>query len=613
MDNNFDRELDGATRRHELFFWIFSVFALFFFLGYNALWASEDRWGEIAREMLISGDWLHPAINWQVYFDKPPLSYWLILPFAMLRGGVDEFIVRIPSALAGLAGLWGTLLLAKKLFDRRTALLAGWLLLSCYGFLFWARTAAADMANLAAIIVAVAYFFRVEEKAKFLHYLAFYLICFLGALAKGLPALVMPFVVIAPHLLMEKRWLKHLNVSNFLAAFLAAGLYFLPFYLASVIPLEPPFQAQGNELTGLELVWRENVVRVFAAFDHKDPFYSYFYNLPRTLLPWVLVIGVAIAGMVRNWKKLPPVVRELMIGALAMFVLFCCSTSRRWYYILPVMPFCTVLAAAALCRGFSVEKWDRPAWFLMRILVIVISSLGVASLVGIPIWNHFLAFSPPLLLLVSLPVAGALILGVILLDNQPESPIEALTGLPRRLASTVVGGAILMACVFDCVIPSLTEYRTEKPLYLAMREAELEISPERIFVWRDDVPPKMLFYLDLSRPVTDSPDYLWKRAFTPEEIEVMPIARRRAEQYARNFGDLRKFLERNAGQQVMILSCDRKEDLEPLARAAAELGLSIKVDAPDFSERNFDVVESKSRRRSVWTPRLPQKSEESRK
>jgi len=613
MDNNLDLELNGATRRHELFFWFFSAFVLSFLLGYNALWASEDRWAEIAREMLISGDWLHPAINWQVYFDKPPLSYWLILPFAMIRGGVDEFIARIPSALAGLAGLWGTLLLSKKLFDRRTALLAGWLLLSCYGFLFWARTAAADMANLAAIILAVAYFFRVEEKAKFHHYLVFYLICFLGALTKGLPALVMPFVVIAPHLLMEKRWLKHLKISNFLAFFLAAGLYFLPFYLASVIPLVPPFQAQGNELSGLALVWRENVVRVFDAFDHKDPFYSYFYNLPRTLLPWALVIGVAIAGMVRNWKKLPPVVRELMIGALAMFILFCCSTSRRWYYILPVMPFCTVLAAAALCRDLSVEKWDRPAWLLMRILVIAISSLGVACLVGIPLWNHFLAFSPPLLLLISLPVAGALILGVILLDNQPESPVEALTGLPRRLGSTIFGGAILMACVFDCVIPSLTEYRTEKPLYMAMRDAELGIPVDRMFVWRDEAPPKMLFYLNLPRPMADSPDFIWKRAFTPEQIGAMPIAQRRAEQYARNFADLRKFLERNAGQQVMILSFDRKEDLEPLARAAAELGLAINVEAPDFSERNFDVMESKSRRRSVWTPRLPLKAEENRK
>lgn len=339
MDNHLDQELTGATRRNELFFWLFSIVALFLFLGHNALWASEDRWAEIAREMLITGDLLHPALNWQVYFDKPHLTYWLILPFAIVRGGFDEFIVRIPSALAGLAGLWGTLMLSKKAIrPPDCAAGPGWMLLTCYGFLFWARTAAADTANLAAIILAVAYFYQVEEKATFHRYLIFYLICFLGALAKGLPALVMPFVVIAPHLLAEKRWLKHLRVSNFLAFFLAAGLYFLPFYLASILPMEPPLRAQGNELSGLELVWRENIVRVFDAFDHKDPFYSYFYNLPRTLLPWVLVIGVSIAGMVRNWKKLPPPVRELMIGTLAMFVLFCCSTSRRWYYILPVMP-----------------------------------------------------------------------------------------------------------------------------------------------------------------------------------------------------------------------------------------------------------------------------------
>ena len=133
MDNHLDQELTGATRRNELFFWLFSIVALFLFLGHNALWASEDRWAEIAREMLITGDLLHPALNWQVYFDKPHLTYWLILPFAIVRGGFDEFIVRIPSALAGLAGLWGTLMLSKKLFDRRTALLAGWMLLTCYG------------------------------------------------------------------------------------------------------------------------------------------------------------------------------------------------------------------------------------------------------------------------------------------------------------------------------------------------------------------------------------------------------------------------------------------------------------------------------------------------
>ena len=130
MDHSFSKEPVPVSRRSEFFFWGFAVLVLFLFLGHNALSGSEDRWAEIAREMAISGDWLHPSLNWKIYFDKPLLTYWLILPFALLYGGFNEFIVRIPSALAGLAGLWGILLLGRKLFDRRTALLAGWMLLS---------------------------------------------------------------------------------------------------------------------------------------------------------------------------------------------------------------------------------------------------------------------------------------------------------------------------------------------------------------------------------------------------------------------------------------------------------------------------------------------------
>ena len=205
MAGNTDPSEAVARRRNELFFWAFAVAALLIFLGRNALWTSEGRWAEIVREMIASGDYLHPSLNWQIYFDKPQLSYWLIVPFAHVLNGVNEFTVRLPSALAALVGLFGTVTLGKRLFDRQTALLGGWLLLGSYGFLFWGRTAAADMANLAAVILAVAYFFQVEERAGFFHYLGFYLICFAGALAKGLPAVILPLALILPHLLAEKR------------------------------------------------------------------------------------------------------------------------------------------------------------------------------------------------------------------------------------------------------------------------------------------------------------------------------------------------------------------------------------------------------------------------
>ncbi len=589
MDHTFDPQLD-VSRKNWMFFWCFAVVALFMFLGHNALWASEDRWAEIVREMMLTGDFLHPSINWRVYFDKPLLTYWLVLPFAYLTGGVDEFVVRTPSALAGLAGLYGTMLLGKKLFSARVALLGCWMLLTGYGFLFWARAAAADVANLSAIILAAAFFYQVEEKAGFRKYFFFYLICFAGAWAKGLPALVMPFVVIAPHLLMKKRWKKHLKASNFLAFFLAAGIYFLPFYLASVIPLTPPQLAQNNGLSGLELVWRENIVRVFQPFDHKDPFYSYLYNLPRILAPWTLLIGVGIAGMIRNWKKLPSATRELMIGTLLIFLLFSASGSRRWYYILPLMPFCALLGAEGLAAAAGIDRWNRCAVTVMRYVIIVAASLGVAALFSFPLWNRLLGFELPWLLILAPPVAGALTLLVMLFDNQPGNPLEHLTGLPKQLAAVILGGSVLTAAVFGAIHPSLTAFRTEKPFHLAMKKEIVGIPPQNFFYWCDEADAKTLFFLDLPGPIQDTG--------VSADVEMLT-------------GKLREFLQKNAGRQVVLFSYLREQrELKLLAQAVEKLGLPLDVNQPAFSEQPVENISQKSKkRRGAWIFTAPEQQE----
>src|SRR5947207_12532685 len=85
--------------------WITTFVLLFVSLGVRQLWKSEDRWAEAAREMLLWGDYFHPRINGTVYFDKPVLGYWLIALTAKLVGRLNEWTVRLPSALAGLAAL----------------------------------------------------------------------------------------------------------------------------------------------------------------------------------------------------------------------------------------------------------------------------------------------------------------------------------------------------------------------------------------------------------------------------------------------------------------------------------------------------------------------------
>src|SRR5260370_15931452 len=55
--------------------------AILFFarLGARALWSSEFRWAEIAREMIVTHNYFWPTINGHVYYDNPLRSNCLLL------------------------------------------------------------------------------------------------------------------------------------------------------------------------------------------------------------------------------------------------------------------------------------------------------------------------------------------------------------------------------------------------------------------------------------------------------------------------------------------------------------------------------------------------------
>ena len=262
-------------------FWLFACFMMFFSLGIYPCIRSESRWFEVVREMLMTGDWLHPRINGQPYFDKPLISYWFAAVVSKLAGGhVTELSVRLPSAVFALAGLGCIISVARKFYSERTAYLAGWLLLSTYSFIVWGRLAEADMEQTVFIVMAVTVYLHHREKASFWAYFVFWACCAVGAQTKGLPALVIPPALAVIDCIVRKSFRLHLNWKFFLALILGGlCLYAVPFVLEAVT-------SDNYGASGIVLVFRENLVRVFNPWDHnKDPFYIYVEYLPILLIP----------------------------------------------------------------------------------------------------------------------------------------------------------------------------------------------------------------------------------------------------------------------------------------------------------------------------------------
>src|SRR6185437_8572945 len=89
-------------------------------IGARALWASEFRWAEIAREMILNHNYFWPTMNGHVYYDKPLGSYWLVVASTWVTGGMNEAAARLPSALMGLLAVALLIGLGRDLYDRRT-------------------------------------------------------------------------------------------------------------------------------------------------------------------------------------------------------------------------------------------------------------------------------------------------------------------------------------------------------------------------------------------------------------------------------------------------------------------------------------------------------------
>ncbi|MDB6063603.1 MAG: hypothetical protein JWM78_3706 [Verrucomicrobiaceae bacterium] len=479
--------------KDRIFFWVAAILLLFFRLGDSGPWQSEDRWLEVGREMLASGKFFKPTINLTSYFDKPLLSYWLELLAAQLSGGLGTLAMRLPSAISALIALWSTIALGEKLWSKDSGVIAGWILLTSFGFLQWGRLGEADMENLAATIVAVCWYWRQRDRQHFGNYLTFYLIIAIGAQCKGLTAAAVPLIVILPDLLKDKRWKEHLHITHAFAAMIAASVYALPFNIATAV--------NGNldniaiEQHGWDLVIRENIVRYFAPFDHTGSISTYFIAIPQFLFPWSFVFITALIAA-RSKKFRDTQNTGWVLWALGLiFLFFTLSGSRRNYYILPILPYCALISARFLQEQSdkALHKW---ACYLS---IASLATIATLQLITPLLWPHIeqsLGQQLPLdLKIITFAVGIACIFSLSVIFDRYRNR-------PHLLTLTIISCAlILWSAFFFRQQFAIDDFRTEMPFALSLKPLTEQHPTINAAIYREKASGRLLFYSELPLPV----------------------------------------------------------------------------------------------------------------
>jgi 4-amino-4-deoxy-L-arabinose transferase-like glycosyltransferase len=387
------------------------------------------------------------------------------------------------------------------------------------GFMFWARTAEADMENLAAIVLAVAWYWARRDKPGFLSYLVFYLICFVGAQTKGLAAIAVPILVVLPDAVRENRWRSHLSASHALALLLGLTVYLVPLVYAEAT-------RTGSRASGLYMAFRENVVRYFRPFDHKEPFYVYFGYVPQLVFPWVPLFLAALWTAATTFGRSDWPGRWLALSVLLIFLFFTLSGSRRSYYILPILPFCAILISRALDTAVD-DKWTRLAFGLQAGLLGAVGVFEVLSVAAWPILKNRIGFVAPRDLEYGTVILGLLaILPLFVECNWPDLQ-GRIMGVKPGFGPLILMSVVLLGGFFVLQNRILDRYRTIRPFSLELKECIGSVPPEDVAFF-GQCSPKTVFYLDLAKPIRQLCDAdQVKSSLSPNGTTAVLISRNR--------------------------------------------------------------------------------------
>lgn len=362
-------------------------------LGDRSVVSEEVRWAEIAREMRQSGDFLRPTINGRTYYDKPIGSYWLIVAASYLTGGVNETAARLPSAIAGIIGVWVVILLGRRQFDERSAVYAGAILATSLGFTFYARRATADIETVTGVLIAVWWYARHEDSPAGPWVVALWVWMAAVSLTKGLLGFVLPLIVLTVYgawttwalrdnqsedrswwssFVANNQWL--FNRWSYLAIPIGVITYMFPFLAAA---------ARTQDAVGLEMVWRENIQRFVSPQNHTAPIYLYVGVIFVLAAPWSVFVPAALLPRAMAANSGDRLIRAYF---WAIFMFFTASASRRSYYLLPVLPAASLLVGRLLSSSQRdltsiAGRMRRAGWVVLGIGVLV-SGIALAP----PAW-----------------------------------------------------------------------------------------------------------------------------------------------------------------------------------------------------------------------------------
>src|ERR1017187_5516758 len=464
-------------------------------LGRPALWEpDEGRYAEIAREMVISGDYVTPRDDFELYFEKPPLVYWANAASIEIFG-VNEFAVRLPAALFSVGQVVVTAALAEMMLGVATGLCAALALALSPLFFGFARFATLDPALAFFLTAALAAFSVAARTDSFSHpasrrwMLTSAAMLALGTLAKGPIALLLGGAIALAWMVIERR-LRPGAQMPLVWCFIIYAVIVVPWFVLA--------EARNPGFMHFFVV-HEHLERYVTSSEHG---WGPWFFIPIVIggtWPWIFFVPLGWSAM-RADDGLPASAKDpsgrraaarfLAIWFMVILVFFSIPRSKLGSYILPALPSLAIVAGYGLARMPALDAVSRR-----RLLAVVaIANLAIAAALFVFSELVLAPINPALgvggLLIGAVLAAGAIAMyslgraasraaypiGAIALAMLATVPLAERVREDASSISTYrnLARAVQPYLAGDCTLASYRHYVQSLPFYTRRRETRVE-------------------------------------------------------------------------------------------------------------------------------------------
>ena len=446
--------------------WLRDIFGIIILLGiFYALWIGshalitpdEGRYSEVAREMVVSGDYVTPRLNGVAFLDKPALYYWLQAS-AIQVFGLKEWALRLWPAILGILCVVMTYIAGHALFNRRTGIISAVILATSplyYGGSHYANldleVASLISDSLLCFIVAMQV---TAPRMKTILLFSAYTFAALAALTKGLIGIVFPAMIIGAWILILNRW------STLTKMRLFSGMLI---FLGITVPWCILVQKANPEFLHFFFVTQQ-VSRFLTTQEFNSKAAVWFY-VPIVLLgffPWSVFLFQAVGRNIKLiWKNRQQHAPELffILWAVIIFTFFTIPRSKPMGYILPVFPACALLVGNYLNTFWTQAK--TKGIYSGFIIYAVMAGLLSAFIFAAPWWSTQLetpaAFIPYLRYMAIVLLASVLVTSCFLRK-------ETL----KALFSSLTAAIVVMLLIFINSTPTINQ-KSIKPLAMELK------------------------------------------------------------------------------------------------------------------------------------------------